>query len=759
MQLLLNCNFIMICVLYFVWSSVIQSNDSYHLQNEKIFNATIDSTNYNTEEIIIPQNTSQRISEKNIAEFNNGSTVPLMSRFDDCAQTNENMQFFSSSATKDKISFQTENFESNYNTFKYNFDFYDRNNSFYTHLYSDMPDLVQNQTIFQKVTNLAMVDATQTEYPKSTLTSYSNFVDSEFQLPILEFNSDGKDSKLNETQFFNDKFHSSSSNIEQRVNNFPLNQNFTHELHDLSSNLPFMQQNISVMGLCNQDLHTREDISMHQFQGLQTNDLIKFTPIQKNTSICLMPQNTSHNSFLFASKRPKNENRKRKFDRKESMVDQYNFKTLSQENIALQNYNILQKKDTIDYASFSTSETIIFHRLLANILVRNTYVNDVCKSLKYDVDFSVLTSGKFNQNIRSSLSDAVINLESFAQKKNIKMNSLDFKCMKYSGFCAFCHDDTCLSSSNSFVSSFDYSNQLKEVISMHSDSLIRNSIISMMNDTEKYYKEMDSLNLSDFSFHVRKQQKRLLNIIDQMQTFRIFTSNGIKLETITDLFHHFQCNHLEIKLSLLPEFFSLIFQLKNKNMTTLSKRSSAIFISLYFYLRTFNLFFDFIHRTQSLQSWKQESTEIMYEKKLSTLILLLRLNFMEPFIILLTKSEKILMRYRFIIFSIFELEIRKIDTPNSQKNFEWDLFKTMIWVACCNIEKLHLLRQFSHYISTGSINYFIMNHNTTFDEFAFIFRKFENYRPKLISNEQIRDFEYLKNILIYCVKDPSAFTD
>lgn len=738
---------IVICIIECMLASTFKNIESLDPQSNEQFHFIIEKTSKNANNISTLPNISMLSNKQNHVYANAHSSSQSMLEFDFCTQNHKYIQRSIQSSASKKI----RHIEDSYTNSHY----YNRDRTFQFYTRDNMLNQIQTQKTFPDILDTKNLD---TNHNTSFTPYYLNILDNSSNPLVKKINADRKISQFRENQFFEQKYNSTSNYINHNLYHTILQTSRYSYVPEqffksnaMPCNLPNQLQNSSRSKYNYQNLYTSKNNHASQPFDLSKNVEIEPKSIQTKPFNNYFFQNTSLTCFTPTSIQPLINNQKRKIDQIQFPIDQYKPKKITKTQQTLQNSESGNQLDTSDDNSHPKSEIVIFRRLLSHIIIENSNFNNLYKSFQnYYADFSVFKSKKFYEIMDSSLNNAMMNLESMTSNNNIKMNLSNFKHSKFTVFCIFCFNNSCLSSSNGFISSFDYRSKLNQVITGHSSLSIRNDIISLINDIEKYYFKMHTLNLFDFAQYLMRQQKKLMKIFEHMQEFRIFTINNIKQEIIVDLMHNFQCNHLEIKLSLLPEFFSLFFLSKKQNCDTSLRKNNSLFFSFFFYLRSINLFFDFFHQSQFLKKWKQENNEIVYETKINTLSLLLRSNFIVPLILLLTGNEKILLQYRFIFCSIFKLEIQKMNTQNFGKNFEYDLLKTMIWVACCDIVGFHSNEQFSYYISSKSMNYFIMRHSEIFRKFTFLLQKLKFYRPKLIFNEQIKDFKYLENILKYC---------
>lgn len=497
---------------------------------------------------------------------------------------------------------------------------------------------------------------------------------------------------------------------------------------------------------------------MHLLQSIDYNDSVQDC-YNNNHSNIIVPssnrQNQANKSTLQSQIHTNlppmieimEQNLKRKLNQINSSTNQSITPTVIQlsDNEPNKIYHI--QKDTPISIS-SNSEIYFYHNILSAHLTFHVALNQICIKMQSDSYIVQISNTILREVIKHNLEIAEKNFASMNGRKNVCANSLNYRYMKLSSFCIFCRNDECLNSTIESSSSFNYSQNIENAILKHSDIILITEFFSLMNQTEKIYHNMKILNISFISNFINHQQNAFSKIIDRMLDYKICADYDAKLEIIEKLIHDFQCNHIDLKLILIPEFFSLIFQLKNKTLHTFYKRTSIVFISLYYYFRSMNCLFDFLSRVNCIHLWQFENSSTVEKLKLIILSTLVRLNYMESIIVIITKSDKILHRYRFVVYSLFQLENEKIHSQHFNKNDNLVLLHFILWLGCCNIDHAESPSQIDWYHSCKNSEFFILNNMKTFREFALIYTKFWQSNSKLQIQKNIKNLEYLRHILI-----------
>lgn len=340
-----------------------------------------------------------------------------------------------------------------------------------------------------------------------------------------------------------------------------------------------------------------------------------------------------------------------------------------------------------------------------------------------------------------------INLEP-PEKKNYRCN-LFLENFLLEGYCSFCPKSKCLYSLNDEKFQYDY-----ECVKFMPKN-IRNGLnfSRFFYETEKIPKNIKSRDLYSFFVIFNDFQQHLKSIMKDINRRKIFTSTFDKQEIMKHLFHDFISKKTELKILLIPEFYSLLFLMKKLFSRPRFFRNNFSLYSFYFYLRSLEFFIDFISENNDFYLINESKEEIDLDpKKRIYLSLFVRMNLIEPLVLLLAKSRKILRRYRLHYFSLFNIEyksLRELEYNQIALNF---LNLNIHWICYCNLKcvSTELLALFQE----QNISKFLYANFSHFNVFAHLIVRLLQLESKILPNSYLRKkkFYYLKNLLIFCKK-------
>lgn len=388
--------------------------------------------------------------------------------------------------------------------------------------------------------------------------------------------------------------------------------------------------------------------------------------------------------------------------------------------------------------------------MLKNTLSFHCLLNDELSKLTPTLDVIEFTCTNLFKIIQNNSATSKSNFYSNYATVNFERNSPTFRFSNQNVFCVFCLNDECLSKSESYISSIEYSSLLNKMFKANSNRVLKLKIIKLMAENEYFYDRKDKFEFSSFFCFIRMQQNKFLEIIDLIIQYKIYTVPLLRKEIIQDLFHDFQCNHLELKLILIPEFLSIIFQLKNRVIDDFFRKNSLIFLSIFFYFRSVNLLFHLLSKSDYVQLWEQKNEHLQDKMKLCLLKAFVRLNYIEPIMILMCKSKKIFLKYRYIIYSLFEMEYHLLVHKNSTSIVGYHFLQTIIYFVCKEYFEFWTLTRLSEFNLMSDISLFIQEYSCIFVNLLRILEKYLAYRPNLFNHKYIKNLKYLEHIIHTC---------
>lgn len=262
-------------------------------------------------------------------------------------------------------------------------------------------------------------------------------------------------------------------------------------------------------------------------------------------------------------------------------------------------------------------------------------------------------------------------------------------------------------------------------------------------DNSKKYRCLIEKDFSTFYQFFMDQQKKMHKILHAINVKTIRFKSGMKAQILGGLFHNFKLTNLKIKLILIPEFFSLLIQVSNINISSYIDRDNALTLFLFFYLQRFNNFFDALSYTSFYINIQNQTNN--YKKKMSTLSLFIRINLIEPLLILIIKQKKVLHMYCFHTMNTFVAEnliFFNSENVYIQKN---NFLQLYTWCICIFHEEINSLFFLDCY-----------DKNEIYSVLQFNYRQvlvFSEFVDSLLENFEISHFPKIQNDYIQNLRD------
>lgn len=232
-----------------------------------------------------------------------------------------------------------------------------------------------------------------------------------------------------------------------------------------------------------------------------------------------------------------------------------------------------------------------------------------------------------------------------------------------------------------YISSMNYEEGAINCIMQHSQEYLYELSTKFFQEMAKIEIEMQKLDMNSFLNFFMKNRRLLEDLLAYCEDGRIFLIVGHKRQILLDLFHVFKSKHLDLKICLIPEFYSILFLLIARSTVIGYYLNNSLFVSLYFYFRILNSFFDLISAKKILLEDKQGAPLKNIEMRRQIISLLVRYNFIEPILLIVTKNQKLTFKYRFNYLFLFIMELKCM--MNAKYNSDTLVhLRSNIWFVC-----------------------------------------------------------------------------
>lgn len=330
--------------------------------------------------------------------------------------------------------------------------------------------------------------------------------------------------------------------------------------------------------------------------------------------------------------------------------------------------------------------------------------------------------------------------------KNQK-NSINFKRFTTKGFCSFCNDNKCLNTA--FHSNFQYSDAIEKLFKSNTDAEARVRVLIFLREIEKITEVFQSRDIYLFFCYFHNLREKFQNLLHFARRKKIYSNIENKKEIIKNIYHDFRSKNLKLKVSLIPEFYSLLFSFLNMDSRFHTLGENYMFYAVYFYFRSLELFLDFIAQNDNyFEIQKNGIRKKIDEKKSIYLSLFIRINFVEPLVILITKSYKIIRRYRLHFFYLFEQKYQcSTEFTHDIKMIKF-LEYSIWWI--CNCDKNIIADEFLDFYRNKDIDDLITANYNYFYLYILILKELKELRTEILSDALIDNIKHLKDFLNFC---------
>lgn len=309
-----------------------------------------------------------------------------------------------------------------------------------------------------------------------------------------------------------------------------------------------------------------------------------------------------------------------------------------------------------------------FNRLFLNLnsdVVKDTFINKLCELSCQKI---IVTKQKLEL------------CEFFPMKaKNSPIFTHD--CLK--NFCCFCTKNNCTMFNKNFKQSTKHFLFLLQTLKISRGYSRELGIFGFVNKIHQLTQKSNHFDLKTFLSLLMDQRTILFELIQKMQTKKIHLNAHIKKKLIKEIFHNFKCHNSKIKIQLIPEFIHIFFIVLNRELSFYYKHSNTLFLIFIFHMQLFDHIFIVLSQCNLFNSNISENEQIsckIYKKFTS---LLLRINFVEPLVILFTRNENAILRYRFHILSLFHINCLAIQNTNHDQGKLKFLEQSIHWIFYC----------------------------------------------------------------------------
>lgn len=417
--------------------------------------------------------------------------------------------------------------------------------------------------------------------------------------------------------------------------------------------------------------------------------------------------------------------------------------------------NIFSKKNKklkINFCQKTTQRSIHSRNsFLSNLLTRYY-------AFSFEFMSKILNSEtNFENCFKSDLFCSMIDMKIENIKKNLLSEDDEMKNQKCNlimhrfslgGFCSFCVDDSCLFSSNmnDFRDMFD----IKNVISTNSGRFFETLLF--FHEIEQGLALHETDNLYSFFSNFTVMRKKLEKFICYTKKHIIRFKLDDKREIMKNLQHNFKSKNLELKIILIPEFYSLAFFMRNIDSTFHYFKYNFIFFSVYFHLKYLEYFLDFVAQNEHFFVIDNDNQRRLDQRKQILLSLFIRINFIGPLVIFFTKSQKALFVYQLHFLSLFKMEFQYM------KNMIYDkiglnFFRSSIWWIC-NYDKKLSSAEILDFFDQKNVNIFLCANYNHICVIAHLMIRLKQIQSNILNDSLIENInmKHLKNYIEFCEK-------
>lgn len=397
----------------------------------------------------------------------------------------------------------------------------------------------------------------------------------------------------------------------------------------------------------------------------------------------------------------------------------------------------------------------IFRFLIDNLELSCEFNSLLLKNQNYfDINHVV---DEIMKKLDTKIKIAKRNIETNQNFSKIRKNFLILKNFNGKNFCFFCIREKCLMFSSEQMYSRTGFKYFYQSVESSSHSKAKSEICDLLNKIQELIQESKNNNLFSFLHLYMKNHLSLFKLIQALQLCRPCLCKRAKMTLLNEVFHNFKCNHSEIKCQLIPEFISLFFILLNRDTSAYCVKSNTMFFMFIFYLEAFNHVFNIISQFDLFSQKKCKNEKINQSMNKILISLIVRINFMSPFVILFTRNTNAALMYRFYALLLFQLQCLSLQKKEHDHEKLEFLETSIYWIFNC-MEHLSSVMFFEIFQKNDMRLLFSLN-RSCFQEFADVFVKFHQNEPYLEStcfksnneNKRLLNFiNYSKNgFLIY----------
>lgn len=335
---------------------------------------------------------------------------------------------------------------------------------------------------------------------------------------------------------------------------------------------------------------------------------------------------------------------------------------------------------------------------------------------------------KLKNNIR------IIKENLTANNDQVKVNRtfLVFTSCRLENFCFFCKNKTC----HMFSSTYKYSNKnfnsFTQCIKSGSKMQYNAHVYAFLQMIQKIKQKQETCNLNSFLFYFMEQRKVFFKFLEILHAQKIYLNRKQKLNLIEEVFHNFKCYASRDKIRLIPEFIPLLFLMLNRDIKIYYRVYKITFFVVLFYIQSFNQVFTIISRHNFFEQKLSKKERKQYKMYKNLVTFLLRINFVEPFVIFFTRNEDIVQKYRFHILSLFHLQCLSFQNKRYDQEKMKFLEKSIYWIFNC-VEHLNPI-MYNEIYQTYDMKLLYQLNKAYFHQFSEIFAKFWENESYLHSN-------------------------
>lgn len=382
--------------------------------------------------------------------------------------------------------------------------------------------------------------------------------------------------------------------------------------------------------------------------------------------------------------------------------------------------------------SYTLRRKNIYESLIDNLKF-SSQLNYLLLNYKFD-----LSNNDLITKFKNTLQESIINTQKTITTKNnthkLFKNTLALKNNNLKNFCFYCKKEKC----HMFSETYKYDDEQFTSLQLYLISVHKSEIHSVVCKFILNNYNIKSHNLYSFLLFFMQNRKLLFKLIREMQIQKLHLTMELKINFIREIFHNFKSNHSKIKIRHLQEFICILLFFLNRNFKIFFHKSNIMFLLFVFYVQSLD---NFLNILAKYNFFEQRDVETHNHKIYENLILLLlRINIVEPLVILSTRQKNFSLKYRFHTLFIFNEQYQSVLNQKYDCNRENFLSHFSYWII--NIIEHFNNAMFFEIYRKNDINQIFMQNQKYFHDLSKLMIQLESYEPYLQSDFFKNDTHY-----------------